>query len=90
MIEEIVRLGIILICIMCAVFVYADAQHRGMNAPLWGLLVFLFSVVALPVYLFLRRPSPGLSRVPSKSKPGPGAHTGDPPRQRGVTGICPR
>ena len=87
MIEE---SGIILLCIMCALFVYNDAQRRGMNAPLWALLVFLFSVVTLPIYLFLRKPSPSRSMGPVESRPGPGSNISDRPRQRGATGICPR
>ncbi len=50
MIEEIIRFGIPLPCITCIVFVYKDAQRPGMNAPLWAFLVFLFSVVVLPIY----------------------------------------
>ena len=41
MIEEITRFGILLLCIPCALFVCNDAQRRGMNAPLWALLLFL-------------------------------------------------
>ena len=90
MIEEVVRLGIILLCTVSAVFVYADAQRRGMNAPLWALLVFLFSVVVLPVYFPLRKPLPAVSRVPIKARSGSDTRIAEPPRRSGARGICPR
>ncbi len=89
MIEEVVRLGIILLCTVCAVFVCIDAQRRGMNAPLWALLAFLLSVVVLPVYFFLRKPSPAVLRIQNKSRSGQDTHIADPLRQRGARGICP-
>ncbi len=89
MIEEVVRLGIILLCTACAIFVCIDARRRGMNAPLWALLAFLFSVVVLPVYFFLREPSTAVWRVQNKSRSGQDTHTADQVRQRGARGIYP-
>jgi hypothetical protein len=39
-----------------AFFVYKDAEGRGMNAILWAILTFLFCIIALPVYLIIRKP----------------------------------
>ncbi len=89
MIEEVIRFGIFLLSTVCAVFVSIDAQRRGMNAPLWALPAFLFSVVVLPVYFFLREPSTAVWRVQNKSRSGQDTHIADPLRQRGARGICP-
>lgn len=37
-------------------FVGKDANDRGMSAVGWGLGAFLFSIVAVPVYLIVRKP----------------------------------
>ena len=36
------------------IWVYRDAQKRGMNGVLWALLVFLGSIVGLIIYLIVR------------------------------------
>ena len=40
-------------------WVYKDAETRGMNGILWGILTFLFCIIALPVYLIVRKPQTG-------------------------------
>jgi hypothetical protein len=40
-------------------WVYRDAETRGMNGVLWGILTFLFCIIALPVYLIVRKPQTG-------------------------------
>ena len=67
MIEEAVAFVVILLCTVGSLIVAKDAQRRGMNAPLWGLLIFLFSVVALPVYFIARKPLLSSSKKPSES-----------------------
>ncbi len=52
-----------LIWILVAVWAYTDAERRGMNGILWGLLVFIGNVVGLIVYLLVRvgqAPEPGV------------------------------
>lgn len=44
------------IVLVIAIFVYTDAQKRGMSAFLWALGVLLFCPVFFPLYLILRRP----------------------------------
>ncbi|MFC2165040.1 zinc ribbon domain-containing protein [Acidobacteriota bacterium] len=51
---------IIWICVI--VWVYRDAEHRGMNGVLWALLVFLGNLVGLLIYLILRSDSARTSR----------------------------
>jgi hypothetical protein len=43
-----------------AFFVYKDAEARGMNAILWAILTFLVCIIALPVYLIIRKPKTGM------------------------------
>jgi hypothetical protein len=40
-------------------WVYKDAQERGMNGILWGILTFLICVIFLPIYLLIRKPKTG-------------------------------
>ena len=47
------------IAVAIAIWVYKDAETRGMNAILWAILVFLFCIIALPVYLIIRKPKTG-------------------------------
>ena len=44
----------IIIGIAVAYFLYTDANKRGKNGLLWGILGFFFSIVTLIVYLVLR------------------------------------
>ncbi len=73
MIGEVVRVGIISFSIACAALVSAHARRRGVNAPLWALLAFLFREVILPIYLFLQEPSQSRSTGPVESRLGAGA-----------------
>jgi len=43
---------IIWICVI--VWVYRDAERRGMNGILWGLLVFIGNIIGLLTYLMVR------------------------------------
>jgi hypothetical protein len=61
------RFVVILLCIVCGVIVSNDAHKRGMNGPIWGLMVFLFSITALPVYLIVRKPLLSQSRIQIES-----------------------
>jgi hypothetical protein len=49
----------IVIAAVIGYFVYKDANERGMNGVLWGILVFLFCIIALPIYLLIRKPKVG-------------------------------
>jgi len=62
-----VRFVVILLCIVCGVIVSNDAHKRGMNVLLWGSFAFLFSIVALPLYLIIRKPLPSQSRIQIES-----------------------
>ena len=49
----------LIIAAAIAFWVYKDASSRGMNAILWAILCFLFCIIALPVYLIVRKPQTG-------------------------------
>ena len=49
----------LLVAAAIAFWVYKDAETRGMNGILWGIFTFLLCIVALPVYLVVRKPQGG-------------------------------
>lgn len=46
--------ALLIIWIMVIVWVYRDAERRGMNGILWALLVFIGNIIGLIIYLILR------------------------------------
>ena len=46
----------LIIAVIIAVLIAKDANSRGMNGTLWGIFVFLVCIIALPVYLVVRKP----------------------------------
>jgi hypothetical protein len=53
----------LVIWIFVIVWVYRDAEQRGMNGVLWGLLVFLGNLVGLLIYLIVRSDSVRVSKA---------------------------
>jgi uncharacterized protein YacL len=51
-----IRLIGVLVALLVAVLVYQDAKSRGMNSILWAIMVFLFLIIALPIYFIVRKP----------------------------------
>jgi uncharacterized membrane protein YhaH (DUF805 family) len=51
-------IGLFVVWILLAVWVYRDAKKRGMEATLWLLLVLLTGIIGLIVYLIVRREHP--------------------------------
>ena len=49
-----VSLALFILWIMVIVWVYRDAERRGMNGILWALLVLIGSLVGLLIYLIVR------------------------------------
>ena len=51
-----VMLGVWLLFVVIAVFVYRDAESRGMNGLLWFVLVLIpwLGIIALVIYLIVR------------------------------------
>ena len=46
----------IIIAAAIAFWVYKDAESRGMSGIGWGIFTFLLCIIALPVYLIVRKP----------------------------------
>jgi MFS family permease len=49
----------VVIAAVIGIFVGKDASERGMNGWLWGIFTFLLCIIALPVYLIVRKPKVG-------------------------------
>ena len=46
----------LIIVLVISVLIAKDANSRGMNGVGWGVFVFLICIVALPIYLIVRKP----------------------------------
>jgi hypothetical protein len=56
----------IIITLVAAAWVYRDAKQRGNpNALVWAIGVFLFWILALPLYLLQRNSAPSFYVVPT-------------------------
>lgn len=42
--------------VLIAVLIARDANSRGMNGLGWGVFTFLICIVAVPIYLVVRKP----------------------------------
>lgn len=51
---SIISLTLLIIWIFVIVWVYRDAERRGMNGVLWALLVFIGNLIGLLIYLIVR------------------------------------
>jgi len=49
---------LMLIWIFVVIWIYRDAQRRGMNGALWALLVFFGNLIGLLIYLIVRSDRP--------------------------------
>jgi ABC-type transport system involved in multi-copper enzyme maturation permease subunit len=54
---SILPLTLFFIWIVVIVWVYRDAENRGMSGVLWALLVFVGNIIALLIYLIVRNES---------------------------------
>lgn len=71
-------LAIFALLIVILVWVYRDAEQRGMNGVLWALIVFIGHLVGLVIYLIVRSDHPVRSPAPA----GPPASPAPPPACR--------
>ena len=46
----------LIVAAIIGVLIAKDANSRGMNGTGWGIFVFLICIVALPIYLVVRKP----------------------------------
>ncbi len=52
--NSMLSLALLFIWIFVIVWVYRDAERRGMNGVLWALLVFIGNIIGLLIYLIVR------------------------------------
>jgi len=52
--NSILPLALLVLWIFVIVWVYRDAERRGMNGVLWALLVFIGNLIGLLIYLIVR------------------------------------
>ncbi len=57
-------IGIWIIFLLIAIWVYRDAESRGMSGVLWLILVLLFGLIGLIIYLVVRH-----DKVPPMTQP---------------------
>ena len=46
----------LIIAAIIGVLIAKDANSRGMNGAAWGIFTFLVCIVAVPIYLIVRKP----------------------------------
>jgi RNA polymerase subunit RPABC4/transcription elongation factor Spt4 len=67
---NIFSLALLFIWIAVIIWVYRDAERRGMNGVLWALLVLIGNLIALIIYLIVRTDNiPAPRKIPPPSKP---------------------
>lgn len=75
----------LIVWIAVVIWVYKDAERRGMNGLLWALLVFIGNLIGLLIYLIVRQDNP-LREGEGRASPGPPAAI--PPSEVKTT-VCP-
>jgi RNA polymerase subunit RPABC4/transcription elongation factor Spt4 len=79
------------IWIMVALWAHRDAQSRGMDGILWGLIVFFAHIIGLIIFLIVRSnhallPAAPVSKPQTATPPPPAGETTVPPVQ--ATPVC--
>ncbi len=54
--DEVFTLFGLIIAVFIAVAIGSDAKSRGMSGLGWGIFTFLICIVAIPIYLIVRKP----------------------------------
>jgi uncharacterized membrane protein YoaK (UPF0700 family) len=65
---------IIIVFILIAIWVYKDAESRGMSGVLWLIIVIILGIIGLIIYLVIRKP-----KLEGPPAPPPGGYP-PPPR----------
>lgn len=55
-----------IIAILLAIWVYRDAESRGMNGVMWLIILFIAGIIGLIIYLIVRK-----DKTASKAPPPP-------------------
>ena len=75
--------ALFIVSILIAIWVYRDAESRGMSGVLWLIIVLLFGIIGLIIYLVVRK-----DRVPAMMMP-PEQPWGAPPGAMPPPGMPP-
>lgn len=54
--REMGNIILVIVVFYICYFVYKDADSRGMNSAKWSIMTFLMLLIALPIYLIIRKP----------------------------------
>lgn len=90
-------LALLALWLFVCVWVYNDAQKRGMNGVLWALLVFIGHVIGLIIYLIVRSeraarpqaPAAPVGKCPNCGQEVPTGYAFCPHCGRPAKGVCP-
>lgn len=61
-------IGLLILWIVVIIWVYRDAERRGMNGLLWALLVLIGNLIGLLIYLIVRTDTVATSGVSQKTQ----------------------
>lgn len=96
-IYSIFSLVLLIIWILVIVWVYRDAERRGMNGILWALLVLIGNLIGLIIYLIVRsdivpaqRAAPALQTCPKCQKQISTAYVFCPYCAARLHAVCPK
>ncbi len=82
---RVVTLALLVLWIFVIVWVYRDAERRGMNGVLWALLVFIGNLIGLLIYLIVRADTISAPKTVQVTQPCPNCQN---PVEMGFT-FCP-
>ena len=85
---SILSLAMVIIWIFVIIWVYKDAERRGMNGVLWSLLVFIGNLIGLLIYLIVRSDTTlGKEEKSEIKEPRPCPNCGEPVAEHFI--YCP-
>ncbi len=78
-----------IIGILLCIWVYRDAERRGMNGALWLIVVLIAGIIGLIIYLIVRKDkAPPYSMPPPPMSPPPMSPPPPPPPQPSAARFC--
>lgn len=93
---QVATVALLILWIFVIIWVYRDAERRGMNGVLWALLVFIGNLIGLLIYLIVRsditaapREIPAARPCPSCQKPVAESFTFCPHCGTKLQAVCP-
>jgi len=66
-----VVIAFLVIGLLLCIWVYRDAQKRGMNGALWLIIVLLANIIGLIIYLVVREPETAKKAIRPYPSPAP-------------------